>query len=618
MIRSFFNSLRFKIGSAFVFLIVINASVSIWAIYNFTKLSNALNGIFNENFPNVIAVENMTRSVQRHEHAISRLLNRDILNGRVELEQAKEEFSRAFKLSSQSKTVPVADSILDNIYSTYEGYALLTDTLMAYVEAGKYDQAKIFYYNTLRPFFQRLSDNCFWLVEENQKELDRIAKQTKQTTNEATVAVLLASIAAVVLSSMTMLQFTKRIIEPAEKLTRTVNQIGRGRLDLKIDVQTQDEIGELSREFNKMTERLRKYEAMNIEKILQEKQKSETIVENISDAIIVCDADEKFQMVNTSAGTLFNLDELSVLGKPINEVLLDSRISDILRNPSHSSYANQPYSLFKVQGREVYLRPRVSIISFAHGGKGGVVLVLQDVTQLKELDKAKSDFMAMVSHEFRTPVTSINMGVDILRQNLLGPLTPAQSELLDSFKQDCDRLTKLVRDLLQISKLESGRLERHEELVDFKKVIEAVIQTTQLQYKGKRVRLKVSLEEELPPLVGDEQHFTWVVSNLLSNALKYTDSGGSVEIIAQRNGNDVIVQVRDTGKGIPQEYQDKIFDKFVQIKQTFDTTPGSVGLGLSIAKDIVEIYGGKIWVESEVGKGSMFSFRLPVGQPQQA
>lgn len=616
MVRSFFNSLRFKIGSTFVFLIVINASVTAWAIYNFTQLSNVFDGLFNENVPNIIAVENMTRSVQRHEHAIARLLNRDLLNGRVELEQAKEEFSRAFKLSSESKTVPVADSILDNIYSTYEGYALLTDTLRALVEKGEFDHAKIFYYNTLRPFFQRLSDNCFWLVEENQKELDRITKQTKKTANEATIAVIVASIAALVLSIMTMVQFTKRIIEPAERLTRTVNQIGRGRLDLKIDVQTQDEIGELSREFNKMTERLRRFEELNIEKILQEKQKSETIVRSISDAIIVCDDQDTVQMINSSAAALFNLNEQDIIRKHIDTLPLDARIKDILKKPDHSTYTNSPYLLFTIRNREQYFRPRVSKIPSSVGGKGGVVLVLQDVTQLKELDKAKSDFMATVSHEIRTPVTSIHMGVDILRQKLLGPLTRPQEELLSSFKEDCDRLTKLVRDLLQLSRLETGKLEQREECIDMRKVIESVTRTLQLQFNEKGVTLKVVFSDTTLPLVGDEQHLSWVISNLLSNALKYTDTGGIVELTAERDGNDVVVRVADTGKGIPEEYLDKIFDKFVQVKQMYETTPGSVGLGLSIAKDIVEIYGGKIWVESQVGKGSTFSFRLPATTAQ--
>lgn len=616
MPRLFFHSLRFKIGFGFIFLVVINASVTIWTIYNFGRFMNSLNSILGENFPNIIAVENMTRAVQRHEHAISRFLNRDIGNGKIEFARAKEDFFRAFQMSLDSRTVPIADSILDNIRSTYDGYILLTNTLMGYIERSDFDGAKAFHYNTLTPFFQRLTDNCFWLVEENQKQLHQVARQTKKASNEAIIAVLIASVVAVVLSIAAMVQFTRRIIEPAERLTQTVHQIGRGRLDLKIDVQTQDEIGELSREFNKMTERLRKFEEMNIEKILLEKQKSEAIVESISDAIIVCDVENTVQHMNATAEKLLRIQEHNALGKNIDELNIDTRLINILKNPEHSELIYQPYLQFQLNGRVVYLRPRVTTISSPHGGKGGVVLVLQDVTQFKELDKAKSDFMATVSHEFRTPVTSINVGVDILRQHLLGPLTPAQEELLLSFKQDCDRLTKLVRDLLQLSKLESGKYERSEEIVVLKSVIETAVKPLQLQFKEKGVNFELMIDPNLPNLVGDEQLFSWVISNLVHNALKYTDVGGSVELTAKNLGNEVLVSVKDTGKGIPPEFLDKIFDKFVQVKQSFDTTPGSVGLGLSIARDIVEIYGGKIWVESEVNKGSIFSFRLPIGKTQ--
>jgi signal transduction histidine kinase len=259
----------------------------------------------------------------------------------------------------------------------------------------------------------------------------------------------------------------------------------------------------------------------------------------------------------------------------------------------------------------------VSVIPSLHGERNGVVLVLQDVTQYKELDKMKSDFMAAVSHEFRTPLTSINMGVDLLRQQLLGPLTKAQEDLLNSAKQDCNRLTKLVRELLQLSKLESGKIELREEIVDIRKVVESALPPLLLPFQEKGVLLKLSLSPDLPSLLGDEQQFSWVISNLVNNALKYTDEGGSVEIRAVPDGDNILFQVKDTGRGIPPEYLDKIFDKFVQVKQTLSSTPGSVGLGLAIAKEIVEMYGGRIWVESEVNKGTTFSFRLPAAQVQQ-
>lgn len=608
----FSNSLRFKIGFGYIVLVVINIVVTAWAIFNFGRITLAFNSILGENYSHVVVLERMAHLVERHEHGLTMILNGDVDNGYSEFKTAKEEFYQIFDKANERRSLPDAGPILDNIKSTYEGYLIVSDTLLSLASGNKTAAARSYYGNIIRPFSQRLSDNAFWLIEENQKEMMSIAKETKKTSDEAIIAVLFAAVVAVSLSFVTMVQFTKRIIEPAEKLTGTVNQIGRGRLDLKIDVETNDEVGELGREFNKMTERLRKYEELNIEKIISEKQKSETIVESISDAIIVCDSESNIQLMNRSAEEILKISEHDAIGKKVEDCIRDGRLLEIFKSPGQAVLLNQPYLQFTYNGRQVYLRPRVSEIPAPHGSTSGLVLILQDVTQFKELDKMKSDFMAAVSHEFRTPLTSINMSVDILRQKLLGTLTKAQEDLLESSKQDCERLTKLVKDLLQLSKLESGKLEVKEELVNVPEAIDSALQPLHLQFKEKGVLLKFAYDQNLPSFVGDEQQLSWVISNLVNNALRHTQPGGTVEVGARSETGNILIEVSDTGKGIPPEFLDKIFDKFVQVKQPLDPTPGSVGLGLAIAKEIVEMYGGRISVTSEVNKGSIFSIHLPV------
>ncbi|OLD73344.1 MAG: hypothetical protein AUI33_06875 [Ignavibacteria bacterium 13_1_40CM_2_61_4] len=614
----FFHSLRFKVVFGSAVLVAINIAVTAWAIYNFARLTRALDTVLGEHYQNIVAAEKMARSISQHEDALSTILSSEITSGKTEFAEAKNEFFQWFQQSNENRTVPDAKTILDNIRSTYDGYLIVTDSLISLAEQNEFKEGKAFYASIVRPFSQRLSDNCFWLIEENQKEMQKVQQQTRTTAEEAGIAVLLASLLAIGLSIATTVQFTKRIIVPAERLTETVHQIGRGRLDLKIDIETNDEVGELSREFNKMTERLRKYEELNIEKILSEKQKSETIVESISDAIIVCDSEMNIQLMNRSAERLLGLAEDQVLGRKAESSITDERLLGVLRHPRGSTELTMPYWEFTMKGRSIYLRPRVSEIPSKYGVRNGVVLILQDVTQFRELDKMKSDFMAAVSHEFRTPLTSVNMSVDILRQKLLGPLTKAQEELLDSSKQDCERLTKLVRELLQLSKLESGKVEMRDDIVDVRKVIESTLQPLYLPFREKGVELRFTVENHAPQLLGDEQQFSWVISNLVTNALRYTDRGGSVVVAAVPDGDSVLIRVEDTGRGISAEHLNSIFDKFVQVKQSADSTPGSVGLGLAIAKEIVELYGGKIWVESELNKGTTFYFRLPAAQVQPA
>jgi signal transduction histidine kinase len=261
----------------------------------------------------------------------------------------------------------------------------------------------------------------------------------------------------------------------------------------------------------------------------------------------------------------------------------------------------------------------------SEGALYGVLTVLQDVTQFKELDRMKSDFIATLSHEFRTPLTSMNMSVDILSQGILGPLNEKQKELINSAKEDCFRLTKLARELLQLSKLESGKVQLKNEELDLQSVIDLSVHPLLLQFNEKQIHLVTDIEPGLPRLIADEQQISWVITNLVTNALRYTDAGGTVSIRARSQGRGngpegtrdfgeaVLVEVEDTGQGIAKENLEKIFDKFVQVKGMAGSTPGSVGLGLAIAKEIVEMYRGRIWAESELGRGSKFSFILPFG-----
>jgi len=261
----------------------------------------------------------------------------------------------------------------------------------------------------------------------------------------------------------------------------------------------------------------------------------------------------------------------------------------------------------------MYFRPRQAQIVDEQGNIQGIVTLLQDVTRFKDLDRMKSEFIATVSHELRTPLTSLSMGIDILSQGVVGAVNQRQRELLAAAKDDSERLRKLVRDLLDLSKLESGKYEMKKEFVDFRRLVAEAIRPLRLLFEEKQIQLKFDVPERLPALFADSHQLIWVVTNLLSNALRFTDTGGSVHLIAEEEEDRLLVTVSDTGHGIPREHQETVFDKFVQVKNPTETTPGSVGLGLAIAREVVEAHGGRIWLESTVGVGSTFYFTLPAG-----
>jgi signal transduction histidine kinase len=629
------KTIRSKIVWTFTCLVLLNLASGFWSIYNFYALGTTVSAILNENYQSVLAAENMVKWLVRADKALldaseyeaaseTAALN-DIKELFVPFTENRDLFFYWYDHAVRSVSVPSQETLLDSIQTAYRQYTVLADSMTARIGQGAFREAKQYYYENVRPHSDSIQVLCLRLFEINQAAMDNVVPRTHAISNQVAYGAMMTSIITVALSIIAMLWITRVFVTPAEELTERVKQIGAGKLDLKIDVLSDDEVGQLSREFNKMTERLKRFEQMNIDKIISEKRKSEAIVESIADGLIVTDASMNILHMNRVIAELCEVRQGPVIGAPLGSVIRDERIISLIRTCSamDGEPADQKVSYLEFErgDRRWFFRPKMTRIFDNEGALYGVLTLLQDVTQFKELDRMKSDFIATLSHEFRTPLTSMNMSVDILSQGILGPLNEKQKELIDSAKEDCFRLTKLARELLQLSKLESGKVQLKNEELNLRSVIEASTRPLLLQFSGKNIQLLNEVDPGLPRLVADEQQISWLITNLVTNALKFTDSGGTITLRARvqpptgvnrENGETVLVEVEDTGQGIARENLAIIFDKFVQVRGITASTPGSVGLGLAIAKEIVEIYGGKIWAESELGKGSKFSFVLPL------
>ncbi len=620
------KTIRAKIVWTFAVLVTLNLASSYWAIYNFYGIASGVTTIIRENYQSVLAAENMMKSLERQDNALlvasqgempsgdsSLTENRDLFKNWTE---NRNSFFFWYDQAVRSVDLPGQERLRDSIRASYTQYTLLGDSMSARIKQGAFEGAADYYYRRVRPVSDELRDLCFRLFEINQAGLSNAIPQTHSLANKTVFGSMMASIISLILSIIATAWLIRSFITPAELLTDRVKQIGAGKIDLKIDVLSDDEIGQLSREFNKMTERLRQYDEMNIDKILSEKKKSEVIVDSIADGLIMSDEAMRVIHINKTVADLFGVDEMEAIGKPLPDVIMDARILGLITRAADSRGNDQEQTVgflqFERQGKTLYFRPKLTTLRDREGRLYGVLLLLQDITQFKELDRMKSEFIATVSHEFRTPVTSISMSVDILNQEILGPLTERQKELVTSAKEDCHRLTKLARELLQLAKIESGSIQLREEELQFKEVVDATLRPLQIQFQEKNVQLVADVPDGLPPLHADEQQISWVITNLVTNALKYTPAGGTVTVRGRRDDGGIRLEVQDTGVGIPAEYLSRIFEKFVQVKQTPDATPGSVGLGLAIARQIVQMYGGRIWAESEPGKGSTFAFVVPV------
>ncbi|SDC29617.1 MULTISPECIES: sensor histidine kinase [unclassified Candidatus Frackibacter] len=609
-----FNTLRTKILAGYLILILIISGVALWSINNFLGLSNAINDIMVENYRSVIAAQNMIGSLERQDSAELLFLFGRQDKGTEVYRSNEKEFLKWFSRAEDNITIREERDILNKIDKGFTKYLQDFNQLQIKYQKNP-QQAKEFYLTKAMPHFNEIKGWCQDLLEVNQNAMVKAQKRANKNANDAVYSTAIISIVAIVLALLFGIYISNLIIKPTEKLIETVQKVGQGELNQEIEVKSNDEIGELAVEFNQMTKRLKDYEEMNVNKLMAEKNKSEAIVKSINSPIIVTDKEHKIVLLNPIAEKLFGIREEEVVGRHFLEVIKEEEIFAKIEEVAENGFirdTNQKEKVlkFSYQNKEHYYRLMVTPVLDKEEEVSRVITFLDDITHLKEVDDLKSDFVSTVSHEFRTPLTSMNMGLSLLLEETPGEVNDDQKELLAAAHEDCKRLIDLVDDLLDLSKIESGKIQINLDSINLGDLVNASVRPLEEQAKEQGVDILTKLPQELPLVKADSNKITWVLSNLVGNALRYTKGNGKIEVSAAKKGNRVYVSVEDTGIGIPEEYQDKIFEKFVRVKGENAIDVSGTGLGLAIVKEIVEAHGGKIWVDSEVGEGSKFTFTL--------
>src|ERR1051325_11073473 len=419
-------------------------------------------------------------------------------------------------------------------------------------------------------------------------------------------------IAGILVATGVLLAFilADRIVGPLRRLTEGTARIAAGDLDARVAVSSHDEVGLLAAEYNRMAENLRRWRSSDIGKLLVAQQTTEAAIDSLYDPVIVTDDQGRVTKLNPAAEEIFGSEKENT-GIHVGEVARDVRIAGAVAEALESQ---RPVAVeemssvlpLAVAGSERAFRLRTTPMR-DHDHLLGAVTLLEDITHLREIDRLKSDFIATASHELRTPLTSVQMGVHLLLEKAAGELTDNQVEVLSACREDCERLDKLMRDLLDLSRIEAGESKPTLALVKTKDLIDEATVAARAQVESKGLEFKVDAPFTLPPVRIDRSQVERVLTNLIVNAIRYTQHG-EIKISAQPRGNSVAVSISDTGSGIPQEYLPHLFDKFVQVP---GATTGGAGLGLAISRLIVEAHGGQISVQSEPSKGSTFTFTLP-------
>ena len=609
----------------FSYLIFVAALVVLggWSAWRLREMGSVSRRIISNNYDSVVAAQEMKESLERQDSAALFALLGAREKAQAQLREHRARFDANLQKAANNITEIGEPEAIESIRRDRDTYYQMFDAFLAKVDATESSRPvrddelseRNEYFTHLEPQFNKLRADCEHLLQLNQRAMLAKSEAAAGVAQLWFYRTLL--FAGVLVAAGLLLAFflANRIVEPLRQLTATTARIAGGDLDAKVTVGSRDEVGVLAAEYNRMAERIRQLRSSDMGKLMVAQQTTEAAIDSLYDPVIVTDGEGCVTKLNPAAEEIFGSEKENT-GKHVGEVARDARIAGAVAEALESQrpVAGEGMSSvlpLAVDGSERAFRLRTTPMrGYEDGGHRllGAVTILEDITHLREIDRLKSEFIATASHELRTPLTSVQMGVHLLLEGALGELTDDQNEVLQACRQDCERLDKLMRDLLDLSRIEAGESQPQLAAASAKDLIATAVKELRPQVEAKGLKLSVDASVELPWVSVDRLQIERVIGNLVINALRHTKQG-EIKISAEQRDSHVAVSVSDTGSGIPTEYLPHIFDKFVQVP---DAPTGGAGLGLTISKSIIEAHGGKISVQSEVGRGTTFTFTLPL------
>ncbi|MGF7217408.1 signal transduction histidine kinase/HAMP domain-containing protein [Spirosoma lacussanchae] len=485
---------------------------------------------------------------------------------------------------------------------------------------------------------RRMEQALFRVDEVNRQAIVRKNEIAKQTAKDALLWMAAVGTFCFLIVFSFIINFPGYIANPLRELTHGIRQIASRNFEERLHFKSSDEFGELARSFNSMAHKLDEYEHSNLARVLFEKRRIDTLIQTMNEGIIGLDENRRILFTNPVACRLLGLTEEQLKGRYAPDVatsndLMRTLIRDVMDLPvpkptTEPADPDRP-ALLKIydNGKESYFNKRTHTVSVTRTGEeqsqlAGYVIVLENITSYKELDLAKTNFIATVSHELKTPLSSIKMSLKLLDDTRIGPLNDEQRDLIGNVRADADRLLNLTGELLNMAQVESGQIQLNLQPVAPADIIQYAVNALRVAADDKQISLDVSLPDALPAVLADPDKASWVLINFLSNAIRHSASESSIEIAARTVDTFVEVRVRDYGTGIRPEHQSRVFDRYFKAPGltgasragTDGKTTGGTGLGLAISSEFIRSMNGQIGLDTTVTDGAAFFFRLPVSQ----
>ncbi|SIT23941.1 PAS/PAC sensor signal transduction histidine kinase [Chryseobacterium ureilyticum] len=447
----------------------------------------------------------------------------------------------------------------------------------------------------------------------NMKGIERKSDIAIITAGNATFWIVSLGTVCFLIAFILLFNLPQTIAEPIDQLTFSIRQIANKNYNERVHFKGSEEFSSLAESFNVMAEKLQEYESSNLSKQLMEKKRIETLVNNMHDAVIGLDENHFIYMINDEALKITNLHKEDIIGKTAHEVAINNDLMrELLKNIDHP--VKDPIKIVR-DNKENYFEQDIVPINIVKTGEKekkyiGKVILLRNITPFKELDFAKTNFIATISHELKTPISAIKMGVQLLGNQKFGELNEQQQELLKSINEDGQRLLDITGELLNLSQVESGNIRLTVEKCSPKEIVQSAVKNVEKLAEQKNISISTEYHlEDTDFVTADFDKTVWVMNNFLTNAVKHSFQDENIQIVVEKQGTFVQFSIIDTGSGIDEKYHRQIFDRYFQVPGEHQN---GTGLGLAISKNFIEKQNGEIGVKSALNNGSTFFFRLPV------
>jgi signal transduction histidine kinase/HAMP domain-containing protein len=574
-----------------------------FALYLFSRMEDNVSRTVEDNYKSDAAAQSMSVTLARMDTALQRSRAEEKTAARQLFDANAGLFQES--LESQFTNQAIAQQMNTLLQLRTNLLAMRASAETVFGPGGGHPDSRSFYDREVIPRTLAISLLLDRIREATRENIMATGKSIQRINRTITSLLIIGIVIALLASGYASFKLGKAIMKPIRTLTDAAREIGEGNLDLRVPVLSQDELGELAVSFNKMAAQLNTYRQSTTDQIIRLHRTMEAALTSFSDPVFIMDTQGHVELQNRAAQSLSA--QLALEGA------LPPRLATATADVLRTSRDFLPDSFdevltLRVNGGEKAFLPRIHLMRETDARPVGVAVVLHDVTRFRLLDDAKTNLVATVSHELKTPLTSVRMVLHLLSEKSLGPLNKKQDELVETARKDSERLIRILDELLDIARLEAGAASLTRESVRPADLVQSIVDEARRPAAEAGVRLSTTVEPDLPTVLVDRQKIGYVFHNFITNAIKHSPRGGLIRVTAT-GAADRSVQfcVCDQGPGIAPEYQGRIFDRFFR-------APGQAkqgaGLGLTIAREVVVAHGGRVGVRSQVGQGSEFYFVL--------